>query len=389
MAGVIGIIGGIGSAVSAGSAISNLVGGGTSNSGGTPQTATGGQSANILPPGALSNAGYQYLNDASALQGYGTGYASSFFPQVEQATQTAANNPYATQALQGAQNASAYGTNVLAPMQQQGASALSGLAGQISPYATQAFSQAFSPQIQSYENQALATGFAPNNGLYNQQLQQTVDQSSAINAMNGLAGSPYGVGLTDQATQNFNNAFNLNQANLQGAAANTYGTLANSQIGLAGLGSTISNDVSNLYSGANTLGQGAFNTIGTAGALPANSYQTSANSALSAYGTGAQNANASLNPYTTYLNSLGNIIGLGQVGQQNAASQAATGFNQQQTVGQNLGTALSSLSGTSGGNSSLQSLWNLINGNSSSGTLDGSSYFSNSDQSPTDDIYSD
>lgn len=400
MAATIGIIGSVAGLASAGAGIANLVGGGTSNSGGTPQTATGGQSANLLSSAQMGQAGNQYLSDAMGLQGYGTGYASQFFPQVAQATQNAAYNPYGAQAIGGAQGAASYGTNVLAPYQAGAASQLSGLAGMYQPYAAGALGQAFSPtQGAAYEGQylsqaatptlgaayapqALATGFAPNNGLYKQQLQQVQDQSNAINAMYGLGNSPYGAGLTDQATQNFNNAFNLNQAQLQGAAANTYTGLMNNNLanqtgnlnaynslvdtqlsntlGLGGLASTLGGQAGTLYGQGSTLGQGAFGTLGAAGAAPATAYQGLANNSLAAFGTGAQNANASLNPYTTYLNSLGNIIGLGQIGQQNAASQAQAGFNQNQAVGQNLGQSLSALTG--GGQGSLQQLWAAING---------------------------
>lgn len=517
MAGIIGIIGTIASvagpvagAVGAGEA---LFGGGsnTSNSGGTPQTATGGQSANLLSSYQMGQAGNQYLNDASALQGYGTSYASQFFPQVANATQAAAYNPYGQQAISGAQGAAAYGQDALAPYQTAGAAQLGGLASQYSPYISQYLQQASSPTAgnqylsqylqqaaggtpgsaytgqalgqafgpgagsqytgqalgqafgqavpQQYLNQslqqafaptaggqyaaqALATGFQPNNGLYNQQLQQTTDQSNAINAMYGLSQSPYGAHLTDQNVQEFNNSFNLNQANLQGAAANTYDSLMNQQLatqyqglqgygqlqntnlasqsqglagynsiqnqqlasqsqglsaytglmntdlanqtgnlnaynslagtqlnntlGLGGLANSLGSGAGNLYGQGSTLGQGAYSTLGTAGGLPATAYQGLANNSLSALGTGAQNANATLNPYTTYLNSLANILGLGQVGQQNAAAQAQQGFLQQQQVGSNLGQSLAALGGTGGtsGGSALQSLWNSISGTS-------------------------
>lgn len=431
------IIAGVEGLAGTASAVSNLVGGGSSTpqSGGTPQTATGGQSANILPAGSLQSAGLQYLNDASGLQGYGQNYVSQFFPQVMNATQSAANNSYASGALSNAQTASDYGMNTLAGQQQQGASALSGLASQYGPYiqsllsqsqqrtpgaayenqylqqaatpiqgmqyAGQALNQAFSPTLGGqYAAQALATGFSPNNGLYNQQLQQTQDQSNAINAMYGLGSSPYGAGLTDEATQKFNNAFNLNQANLQSQAANTYSNLMNQQLGTqqqgfnqytgllnqnlanqtgnlnaynslaatdlnqvlgyGGLANTFGNTAGSLAGLASSLGQGAYNTYANAGQLPAQTYQGLANNSLSAYGIGAQNANATLNPYTTYLNSLGNILGLGQIGQSNAAQQAQTGFNQSQTVGSNLGQSLAQLGGT--GTGSIQSLWNALSG---------------------------
>jgi hypothetical protein len=420
MAATIGIIGSIASVaapvVGVAAGINSLVGGGSStkNSGGTPQTATGGQSANILPPGELGAAGLQYLNGATGLQGYGQGYINQFFPQVAGATQAAAYNPYSAQALSGASQGADYGINTLAPQLAAGASSLYGLGGQLSPYVAQLLAQsgqstpgaAYESQYlrqaatpisgMQYADQALATGFAPNNGLYKQQLQQTTDQSNAINAMYGLSQSPYGANLTDQAVQSFNNAFNLNQANLQAQAASTYtgllnanlanqtgnlnaynslaGTDLNQRLGLGGLAQGLGGLVSNLYSGADTLGTGAFNTYGAASTLPAQTYQGLANNSLAAFGTGAQNANATLNPFTTYLNSLGNIIGLGQIGQQNAASQAQAGFGQQQLIGQNLGQSLAQLGGQNGQPSPLQTLWDQIGGSSAYNPYQSSPY---------------
>ena len=155
-----------------------------------------------------------------------------------------------------------------------------------------------------------------------------------------------------------------------------------SPFSLAGLGSTLGGQAGTLYGQGGQLGQGAFNTYSQAGGLPATAYQGLANNSLSAFGTGAQNANATLNPYTTYLNSLGNILGLGQVGQQNAASQAQQGFLQNQQVGGNLGQSLAQLGGS--GSGSLQSLWNLINGTGSS-----VSYSSNADPYATPTSYYD
>lgn len=171
-----------------------------------------------------------------------TGYAPAVQAQATDLTQQYINNPYAAGAQTGANTAAAYGTGTAVPQQQQGAASL----------------QALGNNNASYAPQALAAGFDPQNALYNQKFQQNQDQSNAVNAMNGVSGTPYGAGVTNQNNTNFNLDW-LNQAlGRQSTAAGTAATLTNS--------------ANSAYGGAATAGQGAVTNQATDSGLPASTY---------------------------------------------------------------------------------------------------------------------
>jgi hypothetical protein len=80
--------------------------------------------------------------------------------------------------------------------------------------------QALGNQYASYIPGTLATAYDPQNALYNQTQQANTQQQSAINAANGVAGSPFGAGLTAQNNQNFNINWQNNQQQRQIAGLN-------------------------------------------------------------------------------------------------------------------------------------------------------------------------
>jgi hypothetical protein len=272
----------------------------------------GSSSGNIYAPSKSDTSGQN--NNATNLLNQNTaavnGYAPNVSNQAQGLVQNYINNPYAQQAQQGANTAGAYGTNTLAPQQAAGASSLNGLGGQ------------YAGAVGS----ALNTGFSPNNALYGQQYGQAIDQSNAINAMNGVSGTPYGAGLVDQASQNFNNSWNLNQANLQSQAANTASNLGNA--------------ANSAYTGGSNLGQSAFNTYGTAGAAPSNAYTGNLANDLAALSGG----NTAIGGATGINNSvLGSILQYLQYG-----NNAQTG-QQQEADANNPLSALGSLFGMNTG----------------------------------------
>ena len=120
----------------------------------------------------------------------------SVLPQAGQTAQNLYNNPFAGQALSGAQTAASMGQTGAQTSFNSGQTTL--------PYAQQIFQTAFDPQ----------------NALYNQQLQQTRDQSNVNNAQAGVAETPYGAGLTNQATTNFNIDWLNNQLQRETTGAN-------------------------------------------------------------------------------------------------------------------------------------------------------------------------
>lgn len=217
-------------------------------------------SGNIYAPGKQDTAG----QNASALNTLGQnaqatqGYAPAVSQQAQGITQQYINNPYQGAAQAGAGAAGAYGTGTVVPGQQQGAAALQGVGGANA----------------GYVGQALAAGFDPQGALYDRNFQQQQDQTNAVNSMNGVAGTPYGAGVANQANQNFNLDWGNNQLQRQATAAGTAATLGGS--------------ANTAYTGASTLGTGAMNTQVAASGLPASTYgQNLANdlSALSGQNT--------------------------------------------------------------------------------------------------------
>lgn len=124
----------------------------------------------------FANAG----NAIGTQQGTYDALGASVLPQAATTTNNLVNNPFAPQAISGAQTGAAMGTAGAAQNFNTGMSLV--------PYATQ----------------ILQTGMDPQNALYQQQLQQTRDQSNVQNAQSGVATTPYGAGVTDQAVTNFN-----------------------------------------------------------------------------------------------------------------------------------------------------------------------------------------
>ena len=203
-----------------------------------------GSSGNVYTPSGTQQSGQNTnaLNLLNQSTAGATGYAPAVQQQATGLTQNYINNPYAAQAQSGADAASAFGTNTAVPQQQQGAASLQTLGNANAGYAPQALSTAFDPQ----------------NALYNRNFQQNQDQSNAVNAMNGVAGTPYAAGVTNQNNTNFNLDW-LNQA--LGRQATGAGTAA-----------TLTNTANSAYGGAAAAGQGAVTNQAADAALPASTY---------------------------------------------------------------------------------------------------------------------
>jgi hypothetical protein len=152
----------------------------------------------------FANAG----NAIGQQQGTYDALGASVLPQAGQTTQNLVNNPFAPQAIQGAQTAAGMGT-----------------AG-----ATTNFNTGMS--LVPYAQQILNTGMDPQNALYAQQLQQTRDQSNVNNAQAGVAETPYGAGVTNQAVTNFNIDWLNNELSRQTQAAGAAGSLDTQASGL-------------------------------------------------------------------------------------------------------------------------------------------------------------
>ena len=132
----------------------------------------------------------------------GIGQVGQFQPQAQQTAQNLYNNPFAGQGLGGAQAASGLGQNAAYAGFNTGASMV--------PYAQQIFQSGMDPQQQ----------------LYQRTLQQVQDQSNVNNSMAGVGTTPYGAGLTNQATRDFNIDWQNQQLQREALAGQAGGQLA-------------------------------------------------------------------------------------------------------------------------------------------------------------------
>lgn len=255
----------------------------------------------------------------------GGGYYGSMLPYAQQLFQQQYNNPYAT-GYQQAANLAGLESGSLAGQYLGGAQNLMG-AG----------------------NQLYQTGFDPQQALYNRLQQQNMEQQNAIAAQRGVAMSPYGAGLAQQANQNFNIDWQNQQLNRQLEAAR----------GMTGA-----------YTGGTVLGGAGINAQIGAGQLPYQAQQGITGGQQQAM----QNYYGNIQPYFGAMTDLANqqraYLGLGQTASQNALSAA----QQQNAINQANAYGISS-----GITSALKAVpsdaWsNLFGGGGSPNTLTGDVY---------------
>lgn len=181
-----------------------------------------------------------------------SGYAPQVAGQANDLTEQFLTNPYKQQAQTGANDAAAYGTGTVVPMMKDAATDLSGIAK---------LNTGYIPQI-------LATGFDPQNALRNREEGTMLDRQNAINAMNGVAGTPYAAGVTGDASRNFGLEWLDRQLGRQATAA---GTAAN-----------LTGAAENAYTNAGAIAGGAAQGEAAYGGLPAATYADQITEALKA-----------------------------------------------------------------------------------------------------------
>lgn len=267
-----------------------------------------------------------------------TQFGQQFLPQYEQATQNLFNNPYAPQFQQGAGVAGQMGQQGAQSAFQQGQTQ-TGYGNSLAPYAGQIMNTAFDPQ----------------NALYARTLQQLQDQTRAGESARGIAMTPYGAGVEGNTLSNFN----IDWANQQLARQAQGAGAASGLIGQAGTqidkGQALMNTAPGLYGQASGMPYQAAQTIGQG--------QQGAISNLFQGGGQAQNlANLPIQDYLAYLGA-GNQAGqVANQGGQLALNQANMGFNQNQTLGSNLGAGIQGIGNAA---SNAPSNWNWLSGGSS------------------------
>lgn len=232
-------------------------------------------------------------------------------------------------------------------------------------------------------NAVLNTAFDPQNDLYNRTLQKVQDQTNVGLSQSGVGTTPYGAGIMADASKNFNIDWANQQLGRQvsglGAAGSAYGQGANvfnTGVGAIGQGSSLFGQGGNLYGqggslfnqggglyntagglmgqGSNMIGQGATLQGAAPGqflqgaGMPYNTYQGIGQNQFGALGglqgllQGGQNINqVPIQDYLSYLG-IGNSANANNLQQgQLALQQANQGFQQNQTMGGQFGSALS------------------------------------------------
>jgi hypothetical protein len=226
-------------------------------------------------------------------------------PQYQQIAQSGVNNPYASQYQQGA-NATG----------QAGMASGAGITGT-------ALGQL--PGV----NALMSLGFDPQNALYSQLQNQNQQQNLATLGQSGVAQTPYGQGVANQANTNFNIDWQNQQLQraLQGAQ------------GAGGL-------LSSIGSATNT----GLNQMQTGAGLPYNTMQGITGNQLGLLGQAgsfgqqaAQLPQQQIQDYLTYLSQAQGQQGVNNQTAQVGLNQAGMSFNQNQAMGSQLGQSLAGL----------------------------------------------
>ncbi len=293
----------------------------------------------------MPNMGQAANNAFSGIQNLpGQQAAGQFAPQFQDITQSLVNNPYARYFQQGANNIAPLGMN----------------AGITAYGAGQNFNQA-GQSLVPFASQIQQTAFDPQNALYARTQQQLVDQTRAGQAARGVATTPYGAAGESDALRKFDIDWQNAQLGRQIAGGEAAGNVLGAGLKTSAGGSALSDTGVNQFLGSSGIPYSTFNQIGQGqlGALSQGQQGVAGSQSLA------------LNPVQAYLQYLGIGNQAGGVANQNAQvglNQAKLGFDQNQTLGSNLGAGIAgmgkalSIGGNSGvgGFPGAQSGWNWL-----------------------------
>lgn len=271
--------------------------------------------------GAAANQAFGQIGGLNQFGNLGSGV----LPQAQQTSQNLYNNPFASQGLAGAQGASQLGQAGALTGFNQGSN-LVGQGNSLVPYA----------------QQTMQTGFDPQQQLYNRTLQQVQDQTRAGEASRGIQTTPYGAGLENDATRNFNIDWQNNQLGRQQTAAGT-------AEGLLGTGQ-------NLTTGGVNMMNAAPGQLVQSAMLPYATYSDIGQGQFGALsqllGIGGQGQSLANMPIQDLLQYLGVGNQAGSVANQNFSNQLAQAkqsFSQDQSFAQGIGSILGFSPGGQGG----------------------------------------
>ena len=249
------------------------------------------------------------------LSGYGN-TAQGTQGQAYNTFQNLYNNPYAGGYQGGANFAGALGQNAALGgygagglLQQYGLSAM--------PYAQSIFNTAMDPQ----------------QALYGRTQQAVTDQSRANLEASGMGSTPYGAGLMNDATRNFNIDWQNNQLQRQALGAQAGGGLLTAGGNLANLGTGMQNVAPGQFLAASGMPYGAFSQIGgdQFGAI---------NQLLGATGNAQNISNQQIQDWLAYVQAGNQAGGVANQAYSNQLQANQQQFNQQQQYGKMFGQGL-------------------------------------------------
>jgi hypothetical protein len=263
----------------------------------------------------MNQAAGNAFSGISGLSGYGNAAQGTSGPAAN-TFQNLYNNPYAGGYLGGANVASAMGQTAASNAYGTGA-ALTGAGIGTLPYVQSIFNTAMDPQ----------------GALYSRTFQNVQDQSRANLEASGVASTPYGAGIQNQAGSNFNIDWQNQQLGRQALGAQAGGNLLTAGGNLANLGTGIQNLAPSQYLSASGMPFGTFGQIGNA-----------QNAALSSYlGNigGAQNiSNLPIQDWLSYVQAGNQAGGVANQAYNNQLQANQQQFNQSMMFGNMLGGSL-------------------------------------------------
>ena len=281
-----------------------------------------------------------------------------FDPRYDAAIAGLASNPYYGGALAGAQRGAEMGgqgaESIFNMAGQIGGSvpAIQGLAGQIGGSVPAI--QGLAGQMGSLVNPLIQSGFDPQAALFNRSQGRLMDQTNAINAMSGLAGTPYGASVGANAMGNFNIDWENQQLARQVQGAGAAGNAASTAGGLYGQAGNVAGQAGSLYGQAGNVANQAAGLYGAApglaassAALPSNAYTNNISQLLQGLAARGQGANQGIAGFGSLLGAGGsglgqsNTLNLSGVGAQQ--QYGAAPYNTQSGIGSNTLSGLSNL----------------------------------------------
>lgn len=259
-------------------------------------------------------------NAYEGIGGLSGGQANDWaLPQYQNITQNMLNNPFASMYQQGAMTGAGMGQNAAANSYGAGSTLQQGGLNML-PYGDQIMQNAFDPQKE----------------LYARNLHNVTEQTRAGQSARGIAMTPYGAGVENEALSDFNIDWANTQLGRQATGANAAGGLLNNAGRGITAGGAMMNQAGQDYNAAWQMPWTAFNNINQAGTGALSGY-------LGAAGQGQALDLGQINAYLDYLRTGNQAAGVANQTAGLGLQQSDQAFKQNQTMGGQFGQGLSGL----------------------------------------------